>query len=500
MKRRDFMRGVLPMAMAPFALNGIPMRAMARSIMTSSFTCEEVSDRVMVIIQLHGGNDGLNTLVPLDQYATYKNLRPIIGIDNTGVRKYIDLDSSLPANQQIGLHPDMVGIKTLYDEGKVNFIQNVAYPNMNGSHFRGTDIWLSGKDGPTMTPDQKSGWFGRYLDHRFPNYPTVYPNTDMPDPPGLEFGSHIVSLGFHRQAGIPMGITLSNNPANFASLVNGVGGALPGNFPISDYGKELEFIVDVERTTNVYAQRLTDVYNMGTNTPGIVYPETYHTNAARNYHNGLSPQLRTVARLLAGGIETKIFLVRIGGFDTHENQAIANKPSFGGHGCLLYHISEAVHAFQQDLKGLGLEDRVLTLTFSEFGRQVAENGTYGTDHGSTAPMMIFGKGVNGGVLGTNPNLSNLNNNKLVGYEYDYREVLATILMDWFGANYGTLDEVEFYEHAANKLPLINNNFVDNQGNVLDFAADPACDTTPDLDPPTGTGGGWRRRGWHQRHR
>ena len=294
MKRRDFIRGVLPMAMAPLALNGIPVRAMARSAMTSSFSCAEISDRVMVIIQLHGGNDGLNTLIPLDQYANYKNLRPIIGVDNTGIRKYIELDSTLPSNQQIGLHPDMVGIKSLYDEGKVNFIQNVGYPSMNGSHFRGTDTWLSGKDGPTTDPDTQSGWWGRYLDHRFTDYPTNYPNNDMPDPPGLEFGSHIVSLGFHRQSGIPMGITVGNDPSTFAGQVAGVGGALPANFPVSDYGRELEFIVDVERTTNVYAQRITDVYNMGTNTPGVTYPLTYHTNAARFYNNGLSPQLKTV--------------------------------------------------------------------------------------------------------------------------------------------------------------------------------------------------------------
>lgn len=488
MNRRNFIKQ-LSLAATPFALGGVPIRTMARSLMTSAFTCDDINDRALVIIQMHGGNDGLNTLIPLDQYATYKNLRPIIGVEDNGPRKYITLDQSLNSNQQIGLHPDMGGIKSLYDDGKAHFVNNVAYTNMNGSHFRGTDIWLSGKDGNATEEELETGWWGRYLDHRFTNFPANYPNPNMPDPPGLEFGSHILSLGFHRATGIPMGITLGNDPTNFANEVAGVGGALPTNFPASDYGSELQYIVDIEKTTHQYAQRLTSVYNAGTNSPGVVYPDLYHTNAARFNHNQLSPQLKTVARLLAGGLKTKIFLVRIGGFDTHENQAIAGKPSFGGHGCLLYHLSEAVKAFQDDLKGLGLEDRVLTVTFSEFGRQVGENGTYGTDHGSSAPMMVFGKGLKAGISGTNPNLSNLQNNKLVGFEYDYRQVFATILQDWFGANYGTLDEVEFYQYAADKLDLINDSYVDPVAGPVDFVADTSCDPTPDLPPPTSNGGG-----------
>ncbi|MEL6673582.1 MAG: DUF1501 domain-containing protein [Bacteroidota bacterium] len=489
MRRRDFVKNMLPLTVAPFMLGGVPLRAMGQSLMTSSFTCDEVSDRALVIIQLHGGNDGLNTLIPLNHYGTYKNLRPIIGVDNVGVRKYLDLDQTLPSNQQIGLHPDLGGIKSLYDDGMVNFVQEVGYPNMNGSHFRGTDIWLTGRDSASMSTQEPSGWWGRYLDHRFPNYPDAFPNPDMEDPPGIEFGSHIISLGFHREIGIPMGITIGNNPSNFASLVSGVGGSLPANFPATEYGEELKYIVDVQRTTNVYASRLETIYNAGSNTAGVVYPDSYHTSTNNNYSNRLAPQLKTVARLLSGGSKTKVFLVRIGGFDTHEDQAIVNKPSFGGHGALLYHLSESIKAFQDDLKGLGLDDRVLTLTISEFGRQVAENGTYGTDHGTTGPMMIVGRGVNGGVTGSNPDLTNLVHNRLVGQQYDYRNVLATVMMDWFGANYGTLDHVEFYEHSANKLDLINNNYIDDQGNSVDFVADPACDPTPDLPPPPPTGGG-----------
>jgi uncharacterized protein (DUF1501 family) len=475
---------MLPMGMAPFMLGGLPLRTMARSLMTSSFSCDDINDRVLVLIQLHGGNDGLNTFIPLDQYSLYRNLRPNIGVKDTGLRQYVTLDSTLPSEQQLGLHPDLMDLKHLYDEGKARIIQNVAYDHINGSHFRGSDIWLSGLDPSTIGEQPESGWWGRYLDHRFPDYPTAYPNSDLPDPPGLEFGSHIISLGFHRQMGIPMGLTLANDPTDFANAVLGSGSTLPSQFPPTDHGRELQYLVEMERSTNLYADRLTNVYNAGANTVGVTYPETYHTYATRNYRNQLAPQLKTIARLLSGGITTKIFLARLGGFDTHEGQGLPDKPSFGSHGALLYHLSSAMRAFQEDLKGLGLEDRVMTVTFSEFGRTVGENSTYGTDHGSSAPMMAFGKGIHPGVSGVNADLSNLQRNRLVGFDTDYRQVFATVLQDWFGANYGTLDHAEFYEFGSQKIDLVNANYVDPvTSQTVNYVADTACDPTPNLPPP-----------------
>lgn len=471
---------MLPLAMAPVALNGIPFRVMGRSLMTSSFTCEEVNDRVLVLIQLHGGNDGLNTMIPVDQYAVYKNLRPLIGLNDFGPRRYIDLDTTLPIQDQVGLHPDLVGIKDLYDSGKVHIVQDVSYPQNNGSHFKGTDIWLSGKEGGTMPENPDSGWWGRYLDHKFQNFPTAYPNPDMEDPPGIEFGSHIISLGFHRQTGIPMGLTLSNDPSNFNTLVTGVGGALPDQFPTSDYGNELRYLVEMEMSTNQYAQRITDIYNAGTNSPSVTYPINYHSPSDGPRQNRLSPQLRTVARLLSGGSKTKIFLVRMGGFDTHGEQALAGKPSYGNHGALLYHLSGALKAFQDDLADQGLDDRVVTVTFSEFGRQVGENSTLGTDHGTSAPMFVIGKGVKPGISGTNPNLSVLKNNNFTSYQHDYRQIFATVLQDWFGANNGSLDHAEFYEFSNQKLGLIDENHIDDIGNSVNYVADTECDPTDDL--------------------
>jgi len=482
MRRRDFIKSLAPLTTAAaLTVNGLPVRAMAGSLMLKPFSCDQVNDRVLVLIQLHGGNDGLNTIIPLDQYDVYRSLRPTIGILDNGPRKYLELSG--PLANKAALHPDLIGIKEMYDQGYVNIIQDVAYTNINGSHFRGTDIWLSGVDGTVEEVSADSGWMGRFLDHKYPNYPGAFPNPDMPDPPGLEFGSHIVSLGFHRMEGIPMGLTMSNNPDRFFEEVAGVGGLLPEDIPASEYGNEIRFIAEVEKSTDKYAQRLAEVYAQGTNAQGVEYPEVYHTPTTRNFRNGLSGQLRTVARLISGGCSTKIYLVRMGGFDTHANQAIAGKPSFGGHGALLYHLSSAVKAFYDDLKAQNLDHRVVSVTFSEFGRQVGENGDWGTDHGTTAPMLVFGRAINPGVMGENPRLSNINNNRFVGYQHDYRQVFATILQDWLGANNGTLQHVEFLEFANQKLDLINSNFVDQDGNAWNFVADTTCDPTEDIEVP-----------------
>jgi len=481
MRRRNFIKNIGSIAAgASLSVNGLSVRAMARSLMLAPFTCDQVNDRILLLIQLHGGNDGLNTIIPLNQYDTYRNFRPTIGILDNGPRKYLEVDSSLPLKDQIGLHPDLIGIKEMYEDGAVNFIQEVAYTNINGSHFRGKDIWLSGVDGTVEELHAQSGWMGRYLNHRFANYPGDYPSQDMPDPPGLEFGSHIVSLGFHRAEGIPMGLTMSNDPSRFYDDIAGLGGLLPEDIPNSEYGREIRFITEIEKSTNKYAERLAKVFNQGANAPEVTYPEEYHTPTTRNFRNGLSGQLRTVARLISGGCTTKIYLVRMGGFDTHAEQAIAGKPSYGGHGALLYHLSSAIKAFYDDLKVQGLDHRVIAATFSEFGRQVKENGDFGTDHGSTAPMILFGKGLKPGITGTNPNISNIKNNRLIGFQHDYRQVLATLLQDWLGANNGTLQHVEFLEFANQKLDLIESNAIDEAGDPFSYVADTSCDPTPDV--------------------
>lgn len=459
MKRRDFLKA-LPALSAPLVLNGIPMHALGADHMLARLAAAGNNDRVLILIQLHGGNDGLNTLIPIDQYGKYFSMRPNIAISSSGSRKYITLDSTLPDLSQAGLHPDMTDMKSLYDQGKLHIAQGVAYENLNQSHFRSRDIWLSGSDYNNYLG---SGWAGRYLDYEYPDYPASYPNSSMPDPLALEIGNS-VSLAFHRDSGIPASIAL-NNPSQFYNLaeefylpVNLTAINPPSHLHGTPYHDELNYIIQMQEKSDDYASRLKDVYDAGANSMNVTYPEKYPFSAPNSFKNNeLAPQLKMIARLLSGGIKTRIFLTRITRFDTHAEQVTSYDPSMGGHAALLYHISSAMKAFQEDLKGLSLEDRVMSVTFSEFGRRPASNASYGTDHGTAAPMFIFGKCVNPGVSGTNPSLDNLDSHGNIKIQHDYRQVFTGILKDWMGASDDALSEsnTRFHEYIPNRLDLVS---------------------------------------------
>ena len=459
MNRRSFIKK-LPIALgAPMVINGMPITALAGNSYLQKMAAASTNDKVLVIIQLHGGNDGLNTIIPMDQYSRYYHLRPNIAIPDSGKRSYIALDSTLAVEDQVGLHPDMIAVKEMYDHGQVAIVQGVGYENVNGSHFRSRDIWFMGGG---YDDQLDSGWAGRYLDYLYPGYPEAYPNEAMPDPLGIEVGNS-VSLAFHRANGIPAAISISN-PDQFYDLITSVGIDPPESVANTHYGKELRWILDIEEKSNQYAGRLRDVYERGSNAGEVIYPEKYPYNAPlQQAKNPLAGQLRMIARLLSGGSQTKLFVARIAGFDTHASQVESYDATMGSHAALLYHVSESVKAFQDDLKALSLDHRVLTVTMSEFGRRAASNGSYGTDHGTTAPMFVFGSQVNPGIIGTNPDLNNLKRNNLPE-QNDYRQVYGTILQDWMEASDEALAVTRFtdYVQPGMKLPLLNNTVTANE--------------------------------------
>ncbi|NVK63006.1 MAG: DUF1501 domain-containing protein [Flavobacteriales bacterium] len=449
MNRRDFTRLTALMGTGMLLkLNGVPLFASQKQSFLNDIAMKSLNDKVIVLIELHGGNDGLNMVIPMDQYGNYYNLRPNIAIPQSGPRQYIPLDLTLPDNKKVGLHPDMVSAKAMYDNGHMALIQNVSYENNNASHFRSRNIWHMGVD---YDEYENSGWMGRYLDHYYPGYPTTYPNASVPDPLAIEIGTG-VSLAFHRDQGIPAGLSIQN-PDAFYDLINSVGVDLPTNFPNNHAGDEIEYMMQVEQQSNSYAQRLKDVYTAGANS-GTVYPDLYPNIAPpQDLNNPLAPQLKIIARLLSGGIGTKIFLCRIGGFDTHANQVETGNTTMGKHAALMYHISSAVKAFYDDLQNLGIADRVLTMTYSEFGRRAASNASYGTDHGNAAPMLVFGTCLNPGVYGENPDLVNLQNGN-IAMQYDYRQVFSSVVKDWFGATSAAIDEVKFEDFVNNRVDYI----------------------------------------------
>jgi uncharacterized protein (DUF1501 family) len=343
----------------------------------------------------------------------------------------------------------MIGFKELYDQGKATIVQNVGYPDMNMSHFRGRDIVF---EGGGATDNYSSGWMGRFLNHEYPGYPTGYPSEAMSDPIGIEMGN-VMSIAFHREEGIPMGINIQN-PEQFYNLITTVGVEPPILYPDSHAGDELRYLMELEKKSNQYAGRLKEAYDNGSNS-GISYPEAYPLSAPEPYlSNPLSGQLRLIARLLKGGLKTRIFLCRIGGFDTHGEQVEDYDSTLGAHAALLYHLSSAIKAFQDDMAAMGIEDNVLTMTFTEFGRRVYSNGSYGTDHGSATPIFLFGKGLKGGILGTNPDLNNLNGGN-IQYSTDYRQVYTSVVQDWFGASDEAMQATGFDEWVNQRLDLIS---------------------------------------------
>ena len=431
MKRRNFIK----LTSTASALSLLPTEVFALFNSAGLKTCPNVNAKKIVLIQLSGANDGLNTVVPINQYDTYAALRPNIKLNNVGGSNgIINLDATLPIENQVGLHPALTGFKSLYDNGLMRLIQGVGYPIQDKSHFKSTDLWLTGGDGTPANNVLESGWVGRFLENYFANFLTAN------FPLGIQLGSSENSLGFHGEVEHGMSLNINGqDPSGFYSVVNGLGGIAPTTIPNSEYGDLIQYILNNDTSTNTYAQTISAAFNAGSNS--LTYPNT-----------SLSNQLKTVAKFISGGLETKVYLVKISGFDTHNLQVASNTTTHtGSHADLLAQVSEAVTNFITDLNNQNIGDDVLAVTFSEFGRKAGENGNLGTDHGEIAPMFVFGSSLNAGISGTNINLSEAiagNNFQIQTVQHDYRRVFSTILQDWFGVSNPTLD-LTFYDHTNN---------------------------------------------------
>lgn len=419
MKRRSFLK-YSSLLSAPLMVGGIPVSSIARSSNLSLF--DEDSDRVLVLVQLGGGNDGLSTLFPMESFDALSNVRRNIIIPES---ELLSLDNNL------SLHPNLSGLKGLYEDAKVNIIQNVGYPQQNRSHFRSSDIWHSGSASNQFL---STGWMGRYLDTQFPSYPPAFPNDDYPDPFALTIGS-IVSETCQGLAGnFSMALADPNNINQLTTPLN--------NDVASGCGADqLSFLVNAIEKSNEYGDRIREAYELGNNLSSLY-----------NAQDGLSNQLKTVARLISGGLQSKVYVVSLGGFDTHANQAEESSPTSGIHSNLLKEVNDAITAFQDDLGQLGIQERVLGMTYSEFGRRIRSNASLGTDHGDAAPLIVFGSCVNPGIVGTNPVITeDVGNADGVPMETDFRDIYGSVLIDWFNADESLVKEL-FYDDF-NYLPI-----------------------------------------------
>lgn len=399
MDRRKFLRraGALSLPL----LTGLPgVRAAGSNFLTSLLPPN--SDRVLVLVQLNGGNDGLNTLIPIDQFANYQLVRP-------GV--YQPEASLHNITTSLSFHGRMEGMKNLFTDGKLSIVQDAGYANQNRSHFRSTDIWTTASDSATML---ETGWMGRHLEVDFPDYPDNYPNQDAPHPPAVSLGN----MANHTCQGVVTNLSQAvQNPFSLTFLAPG------GNTPIPDdnYGNELDFLRTSIEQTNAYGSVIRDAANAGFSNESL-YPEDTR----------LSSQLRHVVQMITGGLQTQVYVVTHNGFDTHATQVDPNDPTTGNHANLLQELSESLLAFQNDLEEQGIADRVLGMTFSEFGRQIKSNASFGTDHGTAAPMFLFGNCVSGTILGENLTIDpEAEQTTGVPMQYDFRDVYGSVLKDWF---------------------------------------------------------------------
>ncbi len=425
MKRRNFLHYAASSLVLPVLVDGFGARAYARpsSFVQSLVDLAAQSDRVLVIIQLQGGNDGLNTVIPLDQMSVYTapTFRKNIAIPEGKALRLKNYEGT-------GLHPAMTGMQQLFNDGRLSIVQGVSYPTPNFSHFRASDIWMTAVD---ANQTATSGWAGRYLNNRFPGYPDAYPSSSMPDPPAIQIGyiTATTLLGPTESMAIVL-----QDPDTFARLV----GDKP-NAPVSGLsgyaGQQIDFIRQQQASSVSYAGQIKTAASKGKNI--AAYPTS----------NALADQLKIIARLISGGLQTKVYYVTMGGFDNHANQVVATDTTTGTHANLLKNLSDAVASFQNDLTQLKVDDRVAGMTFSEFGRRAISNGSYGTDHGTSAPMFVFGSGVKTAMIGKNPNLTDLDNNNLK-MQTDFRQVYAAILKDWFGTSVSAESATIFRDFAA----------------------------------------------------
>jgi len=425
MKRRHFLK-TAPVLSLPLLIKGFQVEAMNSNPLLQLLGEQSlVNGRVLVLVQLNGGNDGLNTVIPLDRYAELTNARANILLPADKVLKLNNTNAT-------GLHTIMTEMQEMYNNGLMNIIQGVSYPNPNFSHFRATDIWLTGASSNQYLT---TGWLGRTVDQQYPGYPNpaVLPNKD---PLAVQIGSQASSMMQTAETNAAFTVT---DPNAFNDFINGIVPAMPD----TPYGREVTFLRKLQQSTEEYSSVIQKSYGLGTNIA------TYPAN------NSLANQLKIVARLIKGGLKTPVYIVNHpNSFDTHSGQVNTLDHTTGTHANALGILSKAIGAFQKDLDALGIKDRVTGMTFTEFGRRIKSNDSPGTDHGTSIPMFFFGTKLNPALTGASPVLpANAGVNDQIPMQFDFRSVYYTVLRDWFQLTDADLSSVLFQPYPA--LPIFS---------------------------------------------
>lgn len=371
--------------------------------------------RIYVVIQFGGGNDGLNTLVPYTN-SIYHSMRPVISFRDSELKTSAG-DSTIISND-FGLHPAMGEIKSLYDQGRVAFINGVGYPNPNLSHFQSEDIWY------TASPENPSGfgWLGKYADQKLASQTGLVGAALGNSPPKALLADDVVipSISNFNNYTFRTDNRFRNDRTNKLNTLNA------NNNRTFDAGSLLESIAGIGEGAIEGAQMVQD--SVASYSSPVTYPA----------QNNLANAMRMAAQLITTMPQVNLLYVQMGGFDNHSTQIAAengqpNKLA-GAHFNLLRNFSTAVKAFYDDMAAHGLADNVVMMQWSEFGRRPNENASLGTDHGTSSIMTVIGNPVEGGIYGEMPSMTDLDRAGNMKFTVDFRSVYATILDRWLQAD------------------------------------------------------------------
>jgi uncharacterized protein (DUF1501 family) len=412
MKRRTFLQSSLAAATLPVLLDNVYARPSTPLKLLAQMAPLDVNDKILILVQLFGGNDGLNTIVPAED-PNYYSLRPNINIQKNFLINRGGSDGFY-MNPGLGFG-DKQGFAGMFDMGQLAIIRGIGYDPPNLSHFRSTDIWLSGINDSNANDALSNGWLGRFLEQQYPNFPSQLPT----DPLAINFGGFSLALTSDKGR---MGIEVAN-PSLQAGGLSSTDDSLDDQAAGTRYATEYAFVQSVSEMSNTYATRVTTAYSSGLKSLKGNYGE-----------DGFSQQMKSVAALIAGGLNTRVYVVGMGGFDTHVQQTSPDGTGTGAQSNLLGQLADAIAQFQSDMVLLGssYSDRVVGFTVSEFGRRPHDNNSNGTDHGAASVQFAFGSKIAGGVFGHPPDLANLDANGDLDVQIDFRSVYQTLLTDWFG--------------------------------------------------------------------
>jgi uncharacterized protein (DUF1501 family) len=400
--RRDFLR----LSSATLLACGVHVPGfLARSASALAGAPQRASGRVLVVLQLDGGNDGLNTVVPHADDA-YRRHRPRLALPAAGLHRLDD---------RVGLHPALADLRRLLDNQQLAVIQSVGYPNPNRSHFESMAVWHTGRLQPAR---EAPGWLARYLDRRFAasggDSPALHIDTNLLPQALQGCRRQVPSLArleeFHRRLGIPQSADAAAQRAALDQIAGSARGA-PGSL--------LQFVERCSLITYTSSARLERVIGSATTATG--YPQEYD----------LARRLQLIAQLIRAGLHTSIYYTQLNGFDTHTSQ-------LGTHAALLREVGASLRAFLEDLGRGGDAGRVLVLVFSEFGRRLRENASAGTDHGTAGPVFLLGPAVRPGLHGPYPNLQDLDEGGDPRHAIDFRRIYAAVLDQWLGCPAATV--------------------------------------------------------------